>query len=137
MNSSTVKTFKKLFDGKGCRRRSNYDLCSLVLHANPEFIVTFDAYKSKDISIFGMLNLDGDKPKTEEKKEEPKTEKAEEEKGEETSEDKKPEPLMKPDSNRKLKGIMRVGALAKGLLLRGQLNVELVVICAGLDYLNL
>lgn len=47
-------------------------------------------------------------------------------------EEKKPEPLMKPteQTNRKLKGIMRVGALAKGLLLRGQLNVELVVICA-------
>ena len=86
-----------------------------------------------------MLNLDGDKkPNSEEKKEEPKAEKAEEDKGEEeTSEDKKPEPLMKPDSNRKLKGIMRVGALAKGLLLKGQLNVELVVICAGLDNLYL
>lgn len=84
------------------------------------------------------MNLDGDKkPNSEEKKEEPKAEKAEEDKGEETSEDKKPEPLMKPDSNRKLKGIMRVGALAKGLLLKGQLNVELVVICAGLDNLYL
>jgi len=29
-----------------------------------------------------------------------------------------------------LKGVMRVGALAKGLLLKGQLNVELVVLCS-------
>ena len=45
-----------------------------------------------------------------------------------------PKPLMKADSGsvpiRQLKGVMRVGALAKGLLLRNQLNVELVVLCA-------
>jgi len=33
-------------------------------------------------------------------------------------------------ANRILKGVMRVGALAKGLLLQGQLSVELVVLCA-------
>ncbi|XP_002153846.1 zinc finger RNA-binding protein isoform X1 [Hydra vulgaris] len=42
-----------------------------------------------------------------------------------------PKPLMKSESTqfRQLKGVMRVGALAKGLLLRNQLNVELVVLC--------
>ncbi|XP_018334589.1 zinc finger RNA-binding protein [Agrilus planipennis] len=34
------------------------------------------------------------------------------------------------DANRILKGVMRVGHLAKGLLLRGDANVELVVLCA-------
>lgn len=34
------------------------------------------------------------------------------------------------DANRTLKGVMRVGHLAKGLLLRGDTNVELVVLCA-------
>lgn len=34
------------------------------------------------------------------------------------------------DSNRILKGVMRVGHLAKGLLLRGDTSVELVVLCA-------
>ena len=46
--------------------------------------------------------------------------------------EKKPEPLMKEQSQRILKGVMRVGALAKGLLLKGQLVVELVVLCAGM-----
>merc|ERR1711962_737921 len=36
----------------------------------------------------------------------------------------------KNNANRILKGVMRVGALAKGLLLQGQLSVELVVLCA-------
>ena len=43
--------------------------------------------------------------------------------------DTKPNP-----ANRILKGVMRVGALAKGLLLQGQLSVELVVLCAGMFY---
>ena len=30
-----------------------------------------------------------------------------------------------------LKGVMRVGSLAKGLLLHGSLDVELVVLCNG------
>lgn len=34
------------------------------------------------------------------------------------------------DANRILKGVMRVGHLAKGLLLRGDNTVELVVLCA-------
>ncbi|KAB0802465.1 hypothetical protein PPYR_04651 [Photinus pyralis] len=34
------------------------------------------------------------------------------------------------DANRILKGVMRVGHLAKGLLLRGDASVELVVLCA-------
>lgn len=34
------------------------------------------------------------------------------------------------DANRILKGVMRVGHLAKGLLLRGDTSVELVVLCA-------
>lgn len=36
---------------------------------------------------------------------------------------------VKPGSTRILKGVMRVGALAKGLLLKGQSTVELVVLC--------
>ncbi|XP_057305924.1 zinc finger RNA-binding protein-like isoform X2 [Hydractinia symbiolongicarpus] len=46
--------------------------------------------------------------------------------------EKKIEPLIKDkdSSTRLLKGVMRVGALAKGLLLRRQLNVDLVVLCA-------
>ena len=32
--------------------------------------------------------------------------------------------------NRQLKGVMRVGALAKGLLLHGDLNLDLVVLCS-------
>jgi len=51
-------------------------------------------------------------------------------KEEEEGTTKPPEPLMKNNSNRILKGVMRVGALAKGLLLQGQLAVELVVLCA-------
>lgn len=50
-------------------------------------------------------------------------------------EDKKEDGASKSDAkpnpaNRILKGVMRVGALAKGLLLQGQLSVELVVLCA-------
>jgi hypothetical protein len=44
--------------------------------------------------------------------------------------EKKIEPLIKDNSKRVLKGVMRVGALAKGLLLRGQLSVDLVVLCS-------
>lgn len=41
------------------------------------------------------------------------------------------------DNNRMLKGVMRVGHLAKGLLLRGDTNVELVVLCADKPTLTL
>ncbi|GJQ85833.1 putative zinc ion binding protein [Trypoxylus dichotomus] len=41
------------------------------------------------------------------------------------------------DANRTLKGVMRVGHLAKGLLLRGDTNVELVVLCADKPTLTL
>ena len=34
------------------------------------------------------------------------------------------------NTNRVLKGVMRVGVLAKGLLLHGDLNVNLVVLCS-------
>lgn len=34
------------------------------------------------------------------------------------------------NTNRVLKGVMRVGVLAKGLLLHGDLNVSLVVLCS-------
>lgn len=37
---------------------------------------------------------------------------------------------MKDDKQRALKGVMRVGLLAKGLLLRGDTDVKLIVICA-------
>ncbi|CAG5130995.1 unnamed protein product [Candidula unifasciata] len=46
--------------------------------------------------------------------------------GDKESGEKKEEPV----SNRLLKGVMRVGVLAKGLLLHGDLNVNLVVLCA-------
>lgn len=35
-----------------------------------------------------------------------------------------------PPAPRVLKGVMRVGVLAKGLLLHGDLNVHLVVLCS-------
>ncbi|XP_060523725.1 zinc finger RNA-binding protein isoform X2 [Cylas formicarius] len=41
------------------------------------------------------------------------------------------------DANRILKGVMRVGHLAKGLLLRGDCQVELVVLCADKPTLTL
>ncbi|KAJ8980352.1 hypothetical protein NQ317_019239 [Molorchus minor] len=41
------------------------------------------------------------------------------------------------DANRILKGVMRVGHLAKGLLLHGDTNVELVVLCADKPTLSL
>lgn len=41
--------------------------------------------------------------------------------------EKKDEPAVPP---RALKGVMRVGVLAKGLLLHGDLNVHLVVLCS-------
>lgn len=41
------------------------------------------------------------------------------------------------DSNRVLKGVMRVGHLAKGLLLRGDCKVQLVVLCADKPTLTL
>ncbi|CAH1971369.1 unnamed protein product [Acanthoscelides obtectus] len=41
------------------------------------------------------------------------------------------------DANRILKGVMRVGHLAKGLLLRGDTHVELVVLCADKPTLTL
>ena len=50
-------------------------------------------------------------------------------------EEKKPASLMSATpaapAERVLKGVMRVGVLAKGLLLKGNLNLELVVLCAG------
>ncbi|XP_066922566.1 zinc finger RNA-binding protein-like [Clytia hemisphaerica] len=56
-------------------------------------------------------------------------------KEEKKEEEKKVEPLMKSaaaaaGNNRTLKGVMRVGPLCTGLLLKGQLAVELVVLCA-------
>merc|ERR1719431_1349868 len=43
----------------------------------------------------------------------------------------KEEPSEQPkELTRTLKGVMRVGVLAKGLLLHGDLNVQLVVLCA-------
>lgn len=41
------------------------------------------------------------------------------------------------DANRVLKGVMRVGHLAKGLLLRGDNKVQLVVLCADKPTLTL
>lgn len=54
-----------------------------------------------------------------------------EDKKDEKKGDKKVEPLMKgAGNNRILKGVMRVGPLCTGLLLKGQLSVELVVLCS-------
>lgn len=39
-------------------------------------------------------------------------------------------PSSLPDCSRALKGVMRVGVLAKGLLLRGDKNVNLVLLCS-------
>lgn len=46
-----------------------------------------------------------------------------------TNEKKAPVPLI-ASADRVLKGVMRVGVLAKGLLLKGHLNLDLVVLCA-------
>ena len=70
--------------------------------------------------MFENLIVDEDKPKDEA----PAKVEAEEKK------DEKAKPAV-PAASRALKGVMRVGALAKGLLLKGQLNVELVVLCSG------
>jgi len=62
--------------------------------------------------------------------EEEKKTKTEVKKEDESSSATKPEAKPNNNANRILKGVMRVGALAKGLLLQGQLSVELVVLCA-------
>ena len=58
-----------------------------------------------------------------------------EEKEGEASETKEEKPVpvkTNPNSNNRiLKGVMRVGPLCTGLLLKGQLAVDLVVLCAG------
>ncbi|CAH0552579.1 unnamed protein product [Brassicogethes aeneus] len=67
--------------------------------------------------------------------------KTETEKAGETKEDGRDNQLFSfqqdRDANRILKGVMRVGHLAKGLLLRGDTNVELVVLCADKPTLQL
>jgi zinc finger RNA-binding protein len=66
--------------------------------------------------------------KTDAVKTEVKEEKVEN--GEKTEQEKK-ENVDKDDQGpRALKGVMRVGVLAKGLLLHGDLNVHLVVLCS-------
>ncbi|XP_070209164.1 zinc finger RNA-binding protein-like isoform X3 [Littorina saxatilis] len=67
---------------------------------------------------------DSDGPKPEEKKEIKKEEATTDAK---QTEKVKEEPA---NTNRVLKGVMRVGVLAKGLLLHGDLNVNLVVLCS-------
>ncbi|XP_025076885.1 LOW QUALITY PROTEIN: zinc finger RNA-binding protein-like [Pomacea canaliculata] len=57
----------------------------------------------------------------------PKTTEAKKERKDENSSDKKDETV---NASRVLKGVMRVGVLAKGLLLHGDLNVNLVVLCS-------
>lgn len=41
------------------------------------------------------------------------------------------------ESSRQLKGVMRVGYLAKGLLLQGRLDVHLIVLCSNKPTLSL
>lgn len=55
---------------------------------------------------------------------------AEEEKAAKGADDKDKKTEKEDKENRTLKGVMRVGVLAKGLLLKGSLNLELVVLCA-------
>ncbi|XP_071964418.1 zinc finger RNA-binding protein-like isoform X2 [Antedon mediterranea] len=55
---------------------------------------------------------------------------ATEEKEENKDKESKKEEEKEPANPRALKGVMRVGVLAKGLLLRGDLNMSLVVLCS-------
>ncbi|XP_013773479.1 zinc finger RNA-binding protein-like [Limulus polyphemus] len=66
------------------------------------------------------------KPQKESKKKETKDAKGEKE----TSKEEKEESDQSAHSQRVLKGVMRVGGLAKGLLLTGETSVQLVVMCA-------
>ena len=74
-----------------------------------------------------------DEPKV---RQEPQEEKEDE--TTETKDEKSPKKLLKKknlnSNNRILKGVMRVGPLCTGLLLKGQLAVDLVVLCAGKYY---
>ncbi|KAK7484494.1 hypothetical protein BaRGS_00024250 [Batillaria attramentaria] len=76
----------------------------------------------KQVSDF-LAESDGPAPKVEEKKEVKKDDASADSKQAE----KKDDPA---NANRVLKGVMRVGVLAKGLLLHGDLNVSLVVLCS-------
>nr|CAH7740301.1 unnamed protein product [Callosobruchus chinensis] len=71
----------------------------------------------------------------------PKLSKPEEKQTEQQKEDGRDNQLFsfqqERDANRILKGVMRVGHLAKGLLLRGDTHVELVVLCADKPTLTL
>ncbi|XP_031553484.1 zinc finger RNA-binding protein-like [Actinia tenebrosa] len=72
----------------------------------------------------------------EESKPEDKTEEAAAEKTEGETEEENKDPA-KQQAPRALKGVMRVGVLAKGLLLRGRLDVDLVVLCHNKPTLSL
>lgn len=77
---------------------------------------------------------EADKPK-DEKAEEVKVEEEETKEGEGEGEDEKEKPAEEGEMDKKeqphriMKGVMRVGVLAKGLLLTEDLNMELIVLC--------
>lgn len=60
----------------------------------------------------------------------PKPDTKKEAKKDEAADAKQPEKEETGSSSRALKGVMRVGVLAKGLLLHGDLNVSLVILCS-------
>nr|XP_006823768.1 PREDICTED: zinc finger RNA-binding protein-like [Saccoglossus kowalevskii] len=78
-----------------------------------------------------IAEIDNPTPMESPEKEAIKEEKIETENAESTDDDGKDGSNKKDETPaRALKGVMRVGVLAKGLLLRGDLNVHLVVLCS-------
>ncbi|XP_076465037.1 zinc finger RNA-binding protein-like isoform X2 [Babylonia areolata] len=73
----------------------------------------------KQVSDF-LAESDGPKPEVKKDKDDAAS----------TADSKQPEKEEAVTSSRVMKGVMRVGVLAKGLLLHGDLNVQLVVLCS-------
>ena len=83
------------------------------------------------VELIFILFTDKETPDEPEVKQETLEEKEDEAKEDKSSPKK---PIKKKNfnsNNRILKGVMRVGPLCTGLLLKGQLAVDLVVLCAG------
>ncbi|XP_023932423.1 zinc finger RNA-binding protein [Lingula anatina] len=81
----------------------------------------------KALKLVSDAIAESDNPRPAEAEKLIKTEKKDEKEAEAKEGDKEDDPNQPP---RALKGVMRVGVLAKGLLLRGNLNVQLVVLCS-------
>ncbi|XP_056642994.1 zinc finger RNA-binding protein isoform X2 [Diorhabda sublineata] len=90
------------------------------------------SHTERALKIVSDLLGDGKGAKTE-----VKTEEKSEHQQKEDGRDNQLFSFQQGDQNRILKGVMRVGHLAKGLLLRGDTNVELVVLCADKPTLTL